>query len=82
MYKHNFGMHEYKKTMCYLTRLYSNQINIGNTKYENIHKVIGIIFMHGNFLSLNNDLINKYKFCKIPEVKVIDEGDISCYLVI
>ena len=81
IYKNNFGKHEYKKTMCYLTRLYSNQIKSGNTKYENIHKVIGIVFMHGNFRKLNSNLINKYKFCKIPEVEVIDEGDISCYLV-
>ena len=81
MYKHKYGMHEHKKTICYLTRLYSNQINTGNTKYENIHKVIGIVFMQGNFSRLNNDLINIYKLVKIPDIKVIKDGDISYYLV-
>ena len=81
MYKNNFGRHEYKKTMCYLTRLYSNQMSTSDAKYENVHKVIGIVFMHGNFKNLNSNLINKYKFCKIPEVKLIDEGDINCYLL-
>ena len=81
MYKNKYGMHEHKKTMCYLTRLYSNQINIGNTKYEKIHKVIGIVFMHGNFSNLNKNLINTYKLVRIPGVKVIKDGDISYYLV-
>ncbi len=81
IYKNNFGRHEYKKTMCYLTRLYSNQIKSGSNEYEQIRKVIGITFMHGNFRNLNPELINKYKFCKLPEVELIDEGDINCYLV-
>ena len=81
IYKNNFGRHEYKKTMCYLTRLYSNQIKSGSNEYEQIRKVIGITFMHGNFRNLNPELINRYKFCKLPEVELIDEGDINCYLV-
>ena len=81
MYKHNFGMHEHKKTMCYLTRLYSNQMKKGENKYTNIHKVIGIIFMHGNFEQINNNLVNKYQYVKIPEIEEIKDGDISTYLV-
>ena len=81
MYKNKYGMHEHKKTMCYLTRLYSNQINSGNTKYEKVHKVIGIVFMHGNFSNLNDDSINTYKLAKIPGEKVIKDGDISYYLI-
>ena len=59
IYKNNFGRHEYKKTMCYLTRLYSNQIKSGSNEYEQIRKVIGITFMHGNFRNLNPELINR-----------------------
>ena len=81
MFKNNFGMHEHKKTMCYLTRLYSNQMPSGKIKYENIHKIIGIVFMQGNFKNLNKNVINEYHYVKTPEIKVIKDGDISCYLI-
>ena len=81
MYKNKFSKREYKKSFSYLCRLVSNELEVGDKKYEEIHRVIGISFMKGDFRRINKEIVNKYKFEKTGTRLVIDEGDIELNLI-
>ena len=81
MYKNKFTKREYKKSISYLSKLISDQMEKGNQKYEDIKKVIGISFMKGNYQRKNTEIVNSYELENKITQKVIDEGDIELYLV-
>ena len=59
MYRNDFNLRNYKKSLSYLCRLYSNQIKKGDYKYERMNKVIGINLIKGNFYD-NEKVVNEY----------------------
>ncbi|CDF12451.1 putative uncharacterized protein [Mycoplasma sp. CAG:776] len=60
MYR-KFGSMEYKKSLAYITRLYSNQYDRGK-KYDEGRKVIGINIIENNYQRNNAFLVNDYGF--------------------
>ena len=80
MYSNNFTIRNYKKSLSYLCILYSEQIKKGDYKYENIHKVIGINLIKGNFYK-NTELVNEYEFANKITYKTVLDGDIEMYIV-
>ena len=81
IYKNTFSKREYNKSLCYMTRLYGNQIKVNNKRYEDIKKVIGISFIKGNFRKQNEKIINTYDFRQRITDKVIDNGNLELYLI-
>ena len=57
----NFQKEGFNKSISYLTRIFSNQLERGES-YLNVKKVIGINFMKGNYNYNNFYLINEYGF--------------------
>ena len=49
MFKNNFDDGNYKKSLCYMCRLYASQLKYGNKDYKRINKVISLNLMSGNF---------------------------------
>lgn len=60
MYR-KFSRDEYKKSVAYITRLYSNQYDRGK-KYKEGRKVIGINIIENNYQRNNAFLVNDYGF--------------------
>ena len=60
MYR-KFGSMEYKKSLAYITRLYSNQYDRGK-KYKEGRKVIEINIIENNYQKNNAFLVNDYGF--------------------
>ena len=60
MYR-KFGNNEYKKSLAYITRLYSNQYDRGK-EYKEGRKVIGINIIENNYQRNNAFLVNDYGF--------------------
>ena len=76
-----FGQEEYNKSASYMSRLYGNQLKIGQ-KFIDSKKVISINFMTGNYHRVNKALINDYGFIsKISKVTNKEDECMSMYLV-
>ena len=58
MYKNNFNMDDYNKSLGYLCRLYSNQEK--RVKPKDFKKAISINLIKGNFKNENDELVNSY----------------------
>ena len=80
MYNNKFSKREYKKSIGYMCRLCSNQIDKKEKKYEEMKKVISINLIRGNFRG-NKEIINSYKLKEERSGKVIDEGDLEMHLI-
>ena len=75
-----FNKREYKKSLAYLTRVYSEQFEEGDD-YAQAKKVIGISLMEGNYHLNNFEIVNDYGFVnKINYGKTEDEY-LQMYLV-
>ena len=75
-----FNKREYKKSLAYLTRVYSEQFEEGDD-YAQAKKVIGISLMEGNYRLNNFKIVNDYGFVnKINYGKTEDEY-LQMYLV-
>ena len=75
-----FNKREYKKSLAYLTRVYSEQFEEGDD-YAQAKKVIGISLMEGNYHLNNFEIVNDYGFVnKINYGKTEDEY-LQIYLV-
>ena len=75
-----FNKREYKKSLAYLTRVYSEQFEEGDD-YAQAKKVIGISLMEGNYHLNNFKIVNDYGFVnKINYGKTEDEY-LQMYLV-
>lgn len=85
MYKYPFTKEMFNKSFAYMSRLYSNQIKIKSkidvTNYRNMHKVISINLIKGNYKKMNNNLVNKYIFGKDKGVEIIDSDNVVMYLI-
>ena len=75
-----FGKREYKKSLAYITRIYSEQFEEGDD-YAEAKKVIGISLMEGNYHLNNFEMVNDYGFVnKIYYGKIEDEY-LQMYLI-
>lgn len=79
MYK-KFQEREYKKSMAYLTRIYSNQLKEGEDHIL-AKKIINLNFMFGNYHSLNTTLINPYGFINKIHIQNLKDELIEMYLI-
>lgn len=55
-----FKQNEYKKSNCYITRLYSNQMEFGETNYLKCQKATCLNLMEGNYKNMNPNLVNRH----------------------
>ena len=81
MYSNNFTLSNYNKSLGYICRLFSNQLEASNKKYQNMKTVTGLVFMKGNFRRKNNELINTYGFHKLINHDPILDNKLEMYLV-
>ena len=78
MYSTNFNKRLFNKSLSYLCRIYSSQINKGCYKYENNEKVIGINLINNKY-DLNEKIINEYTFMNRLITKSYLTSDIVMY---
>ena len=71
---------EYKKSVSYLTRLFSDQLEVGES-YDQAKKVISLNFMEGNYHFNNFQLINDYGFVNKLNYGRIKDECLEMYLV-
>ena len=76
----NFQKEEFNKSISYLTRIFSNQLERGES-YLNVKKVIGINFMKGNYNYNNFYLINEYGFINKLNYGSIKDECLEMYMV-
>lgn len=81
MYSNNFTLSNYNKSLGYICRLFSNQLEASDKKYQNMKTVTGLVFMKGNFRRDNNELINAYGFHKLINHDPILDNKLEMYLV-
>ena len=75
-----FNENEYKKSVSYLTRIYSDQLETGED-YLQAKKVISLNLMEGNYHLNNFQLVNDYGFVnKLNYGKIKDEC-LELYLI-
>ena len=75
-----FNENEYKKSVSYLTRIYSEQLETGED-YLQAKKVISLNLMEGNYHLNNFQLVNDYGFVnKLNYGKIKDEW-LELYLI-
>ena len=79
MYR-KFSRDEYKKSLAYITRLYSNQYDRGK-KYKEGRKVIGINIIENNYQKNNAFLVNDYGFINKFNYEKVGEEEIEMYNV-
>ena len=79
MYK-EFQKEEFNKSVSYLTRIFSSQLERGE-KYREIHKTIGLNFMKGNYHYNNFYLVNNYGFVNKLNYGVIKDECLEMYLI-
>ena len=75
-----FGKREYKKSLAYITRVYSEQFEEGDD-YAEAKKVIGISLMEGNYHLNNFEMVNDYGFINKINYGKIEDEYLQMYLV-
>lgn len=75
-----FGDREYKKSLAYLTRIYSDQFEEGED-YSKARRAISINFINGNYQPHNFFLVNTYGFVNEFNYGSRDNGEIKMYMV-
>ena len=75
-----FGDREYKKSLAYLTRIYSDQFEEGED-YSKARRAISINFVNGNYQPHNFFLVNTYGFVNEFNYGSRDNGEIKMYNV-
>ena len=79
MYNH-FQKEEFNKSISYLTRIFSNQLERGEN-YLEVKKIVGINLMKGNYNYNNFYLINDYGFINKLNYGVIKNECLEMYLI-
>ena len=79
MYR-KFGKREYRKSLSYITRIYSNQFERGS-EYLDGKKVIGINLIENNYLKNNSFLVNRHGFVNCFNYGVLGVKDLEMYNV-
>ena len=75
-----FGDREYKKSLAYLTRIYSDQFEEGED-YSKARRAISINFINGNYQPHNFFLVNTYGFVNEFNYGSKENGEIKMYTV-
>lgn len=75
-----FGDREYKKSLAYLTRIYSDQFEEGED-YSKARRAISINFINGNYQPHNFFLVNTYGFVNEFNYGSMENGEIKMYTV-
>lgn len=75
-----FGNREYKKSLAYLTRIYSDQFEEGED-YSKARRAISINFINGNYQPHNFFLVNTYGFVNEFNYGSRGVGEIKMYTV-
>ena len=73
-----FGDREYKKSLAYLTRIYSDQFEEGED-YSKARRAISINFINGNYQPHNFFLVNTYGFVNEFNYGSMENGEIKMY---
>ena len=79
MYNH-FGREEFNKSVSYLTRIFSSQLERGEN-YQKVKKTIGINLMKGNYNLNNFYLVNDYGFINKLNYGGIKDECLEMYLI-
>ena len=75
-----FSKREYKKSLAYITRIYSEQFEEGDD-YAEAKKVIGISLMEGNYHLNNFEMVNDYGFVNKIHYGKIEDEYLQMYLI-
>ena len=75
-----FKEEEFKKSLGYITRLFSNQLE-ETDKHIEASKVIGINLIHGNYNYNNFDFVNDYAFINKKSYGTIKDEYLEMFLV-
>lgn len=76
-----FKQNEYKKSNCYITRLYSNQMEFGETNYLKCQKATCLNLMEGNYKNMNPNLVNRHVTKHNDTNKTIEDSAIEMVLI-
>lgn len=76
----NFGITECKKSLTYASMLYSHQLKKQET-YDNAKKVTSLNIMSGNYVGVNDKLINKYELVNENNHKLLLKDGLEILLL-